>query len=251
MRAITEFSFGFAFTRELLNQLPNVDVAPYFPSLREEGAGRGYDVKIGFAGLPIFIQFKISEALTRPQSKYWPDYLRPYYRFDVTSLRRSRQHNDLKDLSQNEPEVYYVAPRFWKPRDFDIYYSASEILANSICIPVTGLDYLTDTDHHQITYVTPDSYDWHSTDNDRVHGDFAGTHLVSSIQERFSQDRLRRIDEEFVAQLYSILVSIARRSDFGVPSDFPPVPESLAGVRFLLAAYFGLEFLLLTESANP
>lgn len=251
MRAISEFSFGFAFTRELLNYLPNVDVAPYFPSLREEGAGRGFDVKVGFSGLAIFIQFKISDALTRPKSKYWSNYLSPYYRFDVTSLRRSNQHNDLKNLSQHESEVYYVAPRFWKPEHFDQYYSKSEILANSICIPVDRLPYLADKDQHQITFATLDSYAWHSTDNDRVNGDFSGTNLISNIQERFTQDNLRRIDQDFLSQLHSTLFSIVLGENQAPVRDIPPVPETLDGVRYMLATYFGLEFLLLASSASP
>lgn len=80
--------------------------------------------------------------------------------------------------------------------------------------------------------------------------DDSGTNLVSSIERRFAQNNVYRIDEEYVAGLHSNLISIVERRGFQTLVDFPRVPESLAGVRFLLAAYFGLEFLLLTESAN-
>ena len=80
MKQISEFSYGFGVTRELLAQIPNADAVPYFPSLRQE-AQLGYDLKIGFPGFPVFIQFKIAEGLTRRRSKYWQTYGRPYFRF--------------------------------------------------------------------------------------------------------------------------------------------------------------------------
>ena len=66
--AFSEFSYGFAVTHGLLKDKPSIDVAPHFPSLVQEGK-IGYDVKLGFPGLPVYLQFKLSDRLTRRPSQ--------------------------------------------------------------------------------------------------------------------------------------------------------------------------------------
>lgn len=248
MKAMTEFSFSFAFTRELLTQLPNADAAPYFPSLRAE-ALLGYDLKVGFDGLPIYIQYKLAEGLTRPQAKYWAKYKGEYYRFDITSRRVSEQHDILKDLSVNEPHVYYVAPVFWKIENFTIYYSINRILDNSICVPLRRLPYLADFDQHSVTYADTRRFDWHSTDDDTASDDFSGTHLAESIRDQFDRKELVKIDEDFVGELYSTIHSMILRREERMHSldTLRPGPEGLAGVQYLLRTYLGMELLLLRD----
>ncbi len=55
---MSEFSYGFAFTNELITAPgAHVVAAPEFPSLQKEGKpGGGYDVKIPF-GSPRFVQY--------------------------------------------------------------------------------------------------------------------------------------------------------------------------------------------------
>ncbi len=58
---ISEFSYGYALTSELVRLFGIKGVgAPVFPSLREEG-NLGYDVQI--PGLPLFLQFKLSDEM--------------------------------------------------------------------------------------------------------------------------------------------------------------------------------------------
>ena len=89
----SEFSYGFAVTHGLLKNKPSIDVAPHFPFLVEEGKV-GYDLKLGFPGLPTYLQFKLSDRLTRRPAKYRDNYDEPYVRFDITPLRVS-QHVQL------------------------------------------------------------------------------------------------------------------------------------------------------------
>ena len=82
MRAeFSEFSFGYALTEAFIWDmgLPMVG-APIFPNLFTEGQpGGGYDVRIPAVGLPIFLQFKLSEVIVK-SSKYLPPiFSLPYY----------------------------------------------------------------------------------------------------------------------------------------------------------------------------
>jgi hypothetical protein len=50
---ISEFSYGFALTNEIVGWAP-VNAAPLFPSLIEEGrAGGGYDVALNLSGVAV------------------------------------------------------------------------------------------------------------------------------------------------------------------------------------------------------
>ena len=109
---------------------------PVFPSLREE-AKLGYDVKLSYPGYPIFLQFKLSDWLSRNPAKYFGYYDRPYYRIPITRRAHSRQHNLLKGLADGgEQHVYYVAPQFHTIEEFDDAYSSSSIMQKSRWMPL-------------------------------------------------------------------------------------------------------------------
>ena len=127
----SEFSYGFAVTHGLLRDEPGIDVAPHFPSLVQEGK-IGYDVKLGFLGFPIYLQFKLSDYLTRRPAKYWENYYEPYFRLDITPLTISQQHNLLKDLADSGEEVFYVSPVFWKATQFNDAFRDNHVAARSI-----------------------------------------------------------------------------------------------------------------------
>ena len=63
---ISEFSYGFAITSELVQAPGAVTAAPVFPSLRAEGQpGGGWDVRLDRPGVPRFLQFKPCDQMTR------------------------------------------------------------------------------------------------------------------------------------------------------------------------------------------
>jgi hypothetical protein len=77
----SEFSYGFALTREICERLwGGFNAAPVFPSLVEEG-DVGHDVHLDFPGNPLFIQFKVSEYMVRHTAGEWEHFNAPYYRF--------------------------------------------------------------------------------------------------------------------------------------------------------------------------
>src|SRR4051794_37173385 len=66
---ISEFSYGFALTNELVGWTA-LKAAPMFPSLIEEGKkGGGYDVKLDAPGKPLYLQFKRAHCMTRRSAR--------------------------------------------------------------------------------------------------------------------------------------------------------------------------------------
>jgi hypothetical protein len=100
---ISEFSYGFALTQELIVIAGEpLRAAPIFPSLIEEGkAGGGYDVNLDIPGFPLFLQFKRADCMVRrtaAEARNPHNFPLPFYRMKITERRRSAQHDMLLQL---------------------------------------------------------------------------------------------------------------------------------------------------------
>ncbi|WP_426027236.1 hypothetical protein [Brevundimonas sp. TWP2-3-4b2] len=135
---ISEFSYGFALTNELV-AWEELSAAPVFPSLLEEGRpGGGYDVKLERPGVPLYLQFKRSEFLTRRSGREARELaLRgqqigiPYYRFAITEDTLSQQHEMLVALDVAPNFVFYAAPRFHRLDEINDAWHANAVASRS------------------------------------------------------------------------------------------------------------------------
>lgn len=150
----SEFSYGYAATEELIHQHPgSLVAAPAFPSLIEEGQSGGYDVKIPLRGIPIFLQFKLSDYLERTSAKENRDGVLsvPYYRMHLRATRYSAQHNLLMNLEAKGEAVFYMAPQFHLPEELNMHYLNKNVIENSIAFSPMDIGPLpTDGPHYVV-----------------------------------------------------------------------------------------------------
>jgi hypothetical protein len=151
---ISEFSYGFALTNELVGW-EELFAAPIFPSLLEEGkAGGGYDVKLDRPGAPLYLQFKRSEYMTRRLAR---EYRRvsdqggslsvPFYRFPITEAAKSDQHELLLALDTAQNHVFYAAPRFHRLSEINDAWCASAVASRSVFVSPSQMGSLDDERH--------------------------------------------------------------------------------------------------------
>ena len=247
----SEFSYGFALTHNLLHLSPSIQVAPQFPSLVQEG-GIGYDVQLGYPTLPTFLQFKLSDYLTRRPAKYWNHYHEPYFRFDISSLVVSNQHNLLKDLANRGELVYYVAPLFWETTEFNRAFRTNQISARSIWVHVGRLPRLTDYEPHHVTFIGPKDPAWHTEQwnlgGTLVEGDFSWQQAYENIEVRFERKELRPVTRDYLYELRQMLAGILNVSvadGFQTMDDQADFSSMLRETDYLLTTFFGLELILL------
>lgn len=151
---ISEFSYGFALTNELVGWV-ELSAAPVFPSLIEEGkTGGGYDVKLDRPGAPLYLQFKRSEFMTRRSAKEFRSVRDqggvlaiPFYRFAITEAAKSDQHELLLALDTSPNHVFYVAPRFHRVSEINEAWSATAVAARSVFVSPTEIGSLDDERH--------------------------------------------------------------------------------------------------------
>jgi hypothetical protein len=153
---ISEFSYGFALTSELI-QSPgrNITAAPVFPSLLQEGqSGGGWDVRVDDAGVPLFLQFKLCDYMTRRTCAEVKKaaFNVPCYRMHLRSAKISRQHEMLLDLEAQGQEVYYSAPSFHEPEHLNDVFLSRTVRASSVWVKPSDIGPLPDTKDHHLSF---------------------------------------------------------------------------------------------------
>lgn len=146
----SEFSYGFALTREISNIFSDgLQAAPVFPSLISEGRpGGGYDVHLD-PGIPLYLQFKISDHMVRPSAKQWNLFGSPYYRFGIRPPHRSRQHDLLLRLAESDPRaiVLYAAPTISSQRELNHAFVDETVFDQSVFIDPRHIGRVNDDAH--------------------------------------------------------------------------------------------------------
>jgi hypothetical protein len=252
----SEFSYGFALSFEIMNGLGSaISGTPLFPSLFEE-AQKGYDVDFTLAGWPLFLQFKLADYLSIGNSKQYSFYGSPYFRFSIRPINKSKQHNLLKDLSKEEPEVYYVAPSFYKLVSLNDLFKSVSIFMQSVFVPLTDLPSIHGNEQHCVTFRSSSGpWKWHSDNSFDLRGVYSGEEWLIHIKERMSQPR--NLDIRYFKKLRSILIRIIEKNEvqlslfenFRQFDDGDPY-SVIRDVRYLLAVFFGVEPLILYQVNN-
>lgn len=153
-KQISEFSYGYAVTSELINKNSSCGAAPFFPSLRfEGGASGGFDVAIEYLhAAPIFVQFKLSEKLKRSNASEYHLFNSEYFRFPIWSSKDSNQHKLLLELAKTCNRVYYVAPRFQSVDDLNKHFLNGRVIENSIFVRPAEIGQIKDDSDHVFAF---------------------------------------------------------------------------------------------------
>ena len=162
----TEFSFGYAFTENLIRSTSSgASNAPVFPNLRQE-ARAGYDVHINLPGFPLYLQYKLPDLMVRNTAKEimrynLPDLWPPYFRMCLMERNQSNQHEALIELEKSFPgSVYYVAPCMTNVDHFNDMYISANVHQSSVFFSPREIGPLPDDEKHVIVYRNGMSFAW-------------------------------------------------------------------------------------------
>ncbi|TCS04595.1 hypothetical protein [Rhizobium sp. BK418] len=160
----TEFSFGYAFTENLIRGSATAPTgAPVFPNLVQE-ATLGYDVQIGFPAVPLFFQYKLPELMTRASAfeiagGLCPGLTLEFFRIALMRRDVSDQHRLLIDWEGRYPgQVFYAAPCLRDCAAFNSAYNTASVASRSILFSPAQIGPLPDDKVHTIAYKPGLSY---------------------------------------------------------------------------------------------
>src|ERR1700733_10102520 len=150
----TEFSFGYAFTENLIRSLSTVPIgAPIFPNLIQEGHS-GFDVHLNFPGVPLFFQYKLPELMRRGTAfeianSHCSGLSVPFFRISMMRRDISRQHELLMALEAKYPRgVFYAAPAIADIEKFDRAYNSAAVARHSLFFSPSDIGLLPDDKPH-------------------------------------------------------------------------------------------------------
>ncbi|MCA0302310.1 MAG: hypothetical protein LCH95_07870 [Proteobacteria bacterium] len=154
----TEFSFGYAFTENLIRSSSHAPVgAPIFPNLLQEGS-LGFDVKINFPSQPVFFQYKLPELMVRGTAAEIAHHSLqgisvPFFRMPLMRRDLSSQHELLIDLESQYPDsVFYASPALPNVGAFDAAYANGEVHLRSALFSPRDIGFLPDDKQHVVAY---------------------------------------------------------------------------------------------------
>lgn len=130
----SEFTFGYSVTRHFEEVYDSRRVLPNFPTQPEEADG-GYDVDFLEHGVPLFIQFKRSEVMTRRSAVEWKHHPTgwslPIYRMHLHGHNEYRQHYLMQNLEDEGNVALYVTSQVPTKAALNAYYQRDQILEAS------------------------------------------------------------------------------------------------------------------------
>ena len=154
----TEFSFGYAFTENLIRSASSRSAgAPYFPNLIQE-ARLGYDVRIDLPGCPLYFQYKLPELMIRNSaaeiSKHSLSGLcTPFFRMYLMKRNLSEQHKRLICLEKRSPNtVYYATPVLQDVHAFNAAYNQAMVHLQSALFSPKRIGELSDDRQHTLAF---------------------------------------------------------------------------------------------------
>lgn len=256
MRAFfSEFSYGFALTYEIAEAFHDVLPAPRFPSLREEGqAGGGFDVNLDVPGMPLFIQFKVSEHMERASAKEWEHFGQQYYRFKLHARRHSDQHQMLLDLEAHGNLVYYAAPTFHFAEDLNEAFRDRAVFDRTIFVRPMDLGPLPTNDEHCVAFLPGDHTGQMFSEPRTIRIAAEGKGFREDLQRQRERSKRRRINRESLESLASEMEEIAgsrlqfrqERRAARTAVDMSPLER----VAYLARTYFDAEMFVFQPERN-
>lgn len=154
---LSEFSYGYALTEQLVRQLGPLAAAPRFPSLIEEGR-LGYDLELTMPlRASMFIQFKLADRMVRRTvTELRPpvplSINLPFFRMHLWPRSKSNQHALLHGLALGGEEVYYAAPEFDTVDDLNTAYVNGTVVQQSAFFNPADIGLLPDDEKHHLAF---------------------------------------------------------------------------------------------------
>ncbi|WP_424940099.1 hypothetical protein [Aliiroseovarius sp. S253] len=222
----TEFSFGYAFTENLVRaSATRPSGAPVFPNLVQE-AQLGYDVRIDYPGVPVFFQFKLPELMVRDTAKEIATLrLRglstPFFRMPLMRRDQSDQHAHLIALERDFPgAVFYASPLLETNGDFNTAYCAGSVHQQTALFSPNDIGPLPDNKSHSVAYTSGSILAWRCSEPKEVK-----LNTYDNLDLTLSNRLTERKDTDFEGSIQEV----RRKIDRFLPSSIRQAEDQLRG----------------------
>lgn len=201
-RKVSEFSYGFVLTHELVNAFG------YLPTDVPAKKRKKEDANGLPSGYPLFLQFKASEYMKRRNAGESKLVGLPYFRFGLHRKTQSNQHQLLIDLEKKGNLVFYATPKIHEAVNLNGAFFDHQVVALSLFVSPGDIGELPDKDAHSVVFSNRVEDVFFCPKKERLEAVIHGEKFADSIRARLSDRKPAQLDEEFYRRLASDMVSL-------------------------------------------
>jgi hypothetical protein len=204
-RKVSEFSFGFVLTHELVN------AAGYLPTDTPRAAKRkkkSDGANGAQRGYPLFLQFKASEYMKRRNAGESKLVGLPYFRFALHRKTQSNQHQLLIELEKKGAAVFYATPKIHEAVNLNSAFFDRQVIAQSLFVSPGDVGELPDNESHRVVFSNRVEDVYFCPSQQRLNRVIQGEKFSEAIRERLSEVESQVLDDDFYHRIASEMVSL-------------------------------------------
>jgi hypothetical protein len=208
-RKVSEFSYGFVLTHELVNAYGYLLTDLPQPSRRKKKRkADNEDADAAPRGYPLFLQFKASEYMKRRNAGESKLVGLPYFRFALHRKTQSNQHQLLIELEKRGSAVFYATPKIHEAVNLNSAFFDHQVVALSMFVSPSEIGELPDNQNHRVVFSNRSDDVYFCSKPRRLEGVIHGTAFAGSVQQTVSELEPQSLDDEFYHQLAGDMVSL-------------------------------------------
>jgi hypothetical protein len=245
-RKVSEFSYGFVLTHELVNAYGYLPTdAPQWSRRRrkkdaeadEDAAPRGY---------PLFLQFKASEYMKRRNAGESKLVGLPYFRFALHRKTQSNQHQLLIELEKMSCAVFYATPKIHEAVNLNSAFFDHQVVASSLFVNPGEIGELPDNRSHRVVFSGRSADVYICSKPRRLDGVIHGEAFAEAVRQVVSGREPQSLDDEFFNRLAGDMVSLIspNRRIFDELSDGKVEMSASTFANYLAKTLFDCELLI-------
>jgi hypothetical protein len=209
-RKVSEFSYGFVLTHELVHTYGYLHTDS--PSLssgmkKKKGIAHGEGGET-LRGYPLFLQFKASEYMKRKNAGESKLVGLPYFRFALHRKTQSNQHQLLIELERKGNAVFYGTPKIHEAVNLNGAFFDNKVVSSSLFVSPSEIGELPDNEVHRVVFSALSQDVYFCTRPRMLERVIHGESFTESITGICATKQADNLDDEFFHWLASEMVSL-------------------------------------------
>lgn len=207
-RKVSEFSYGFVLTHELVNAYGYLATDAPQSSRKKKKKGAGDEADATPRGYPLFLQFKASEYMKRRNAGESKLVGLPYFRFALHRKTQSNQHQLLIELEKRGNAVFYATPKLHEAVNLNSAFFDRQVVASSLFVSPGEIGELPDNQSHRVVFSGRSDDVYLCSKPRKLDGAVHGAAFAESVERFVSDLEPQSLDDEFFHSLAGDMVSL-------------------------------------------
>jgi len=204
-RKVSEFSYGFVLTHELVNAFGYLPTDVPQAAKRKKKTGEADGVQRGY---PLLLQFKASEYMKRRNAGESKLVGLPYFRFAIHRKTLSNQHQLLIELEKKGNLVFYATPKIHEAVNLNSAFFDHQVVALSLFVSPREIGELPDNESHCVVFSNRVEEVYFCPLQQKLNRAIQGEKFADAIRRQLVDVEPAALDDGFYHRLASDMASL-------------------------------------------